>query len=467
MTLGERLSNGRYTVYHKLGHGGYSTVWLAYDEPEKRHVAIKVMAAVAEELQKHTRGEIEMLRCINNLPGNHPGKSLMLSLLDSFVHEGPLGNHDCYVSVPQGYSIEAAQHDSGRLDCYFSADVARAIAAQLIIAVSFLHENGIIHGDLTVGNFLLSPPDFDSLSPDQVCDKIGWPEECEISLENGKAPPPGYPRVLVIPARVGADCWDVELRDAKITAVDFGLSWKPEDQQRYSVFTPFLYRAPEAKFSEREQRPLDFHADVWALGMMIYRVYSRGSILDYCPGEAGVWKSTISMLGKPPQRWWDMWEDKSLYFHEDGEWISDGEKRTYPLEERVMDWLEKKREGGMPDEEKEDLLDLLRKVLRWEPEERASATELLKTDWMKKWGVPALEAMYLARGEDRDVRAEIALMTGTDKEGPARWPVILRNPFSTLTLGPGSWLKRFSGGFGVAIDVRWWMRLKDVLGKLF
>lgn len=146
MALRERLSNDRYTVYHKLGHGGYSTVWLAYDETEKRHVAIKVMAAVDERLEKHTRGEIETLRCIKSLPDNHPGKALMLPLFDSFVHEGPTGNHECYVTAPHQFSIEDTKEESGRLDAYFSLDVARAIVAQLIIAVSFLHENGIVHG---------------------------------------------------------------------------------------------------------------------------------------------------------------------------------------------------------------------------------------------------------------------------------------------------------------------------------
>lgn len=53
-------------------------------------------------------------------------------------------------------------------------------------------------------------------------------------------------------------CQEVRLCDAKITTADFGLSWKPEEETRYSVYTPPLYRAPEAMFSEREQRPLSF-----------------------------------------------------------------------------------------------------------------------------------------------------------------------------------------------------------------
>jgi serine/threonine-protein kinase SRPK3 len=31
VSLGDTFKNGRYKVYHKLGWGGYSTVWLAKD----------------------------------------------------------------------------------------------------------------------------------------------------------------------------------------------------------------------------------------------------------------------------------------------------------------------------------------------------------------------------------------------------------------------------------------------------
>lgn len=35
VTLGDKFRNGRYIIRHKLGFGGYSTVWLARDFQEK------------------------------------------------------------------------------------------------------------------------------------------------------------------------------------------------------------------------------------------------------------------------------------------------------------------------------------------------------------------------------------------------------------------------------------------------
>ena len=32
VTLGDTFKNGRYEIHHKLGFGGFSTVWLAKDK---------------------------------------------------------------------------------------------------------------------------------------------------------------------------------------------------------------------------------------------------------------------------------------------------------------------------------------------------------------------------------------------------------------------------------------------------
>lgn len=40
--LGDTFNNGRYKIYHKLGWGGFSTVWLARDQS---YVAITPVCA--------------------------------------------------------------------------------------------------------------------------------------------------------------------------------------------------------------------------------------------------------------------------------------------------------------------------------------------------------------------------------------------------------------------------------------
>ncbi|KAK2773822.1 protein kinase domain-containing protein [Colletotrichum kahawae] len=64
-----------------------------------------------------------------------------------------------------------------------------------------------------------------------------------------------------------------------------------------------------------------------------------------------------------------------------------------PLKERVLVWLKKSRRGDTSDEELQDIYELLKCMFCLEPEDRITALELLSSDWMKKWGGPALKAM--------------------------------------------------------------------------
>lgn len=44
ISIGDQL-HARYRVVYKLGHGGYSTIWLARDECSQKFVTVKVGAA--------------------------------------------------------------------------------------------------------------------------------------------------------------------------------------------------------------------------------------------------------------------------------------------------------------------------------------------------------------------------------------------------------------------------------------
>jgi hypothetical protein len=62
--LGEVL-NERYLVEHKIGSGGFSTVWMAHDLREKRDVALKVTAS-GDWGETKTRIQDEILRSVED-----------------------------------------------------------------------------------------------------------------------------------------------------------------------------------------------------------------------------------------------------------------------------------------------------------------------------------------------------------------------------------------------------------------
>ena len=143
--LGDQLNDGRYTIVHKLGHGGFSTTWLAWDKKEKRYGAIKVVMAAAPGFSR----EREIRLHLNHVVDSHLGGKYVQRLLDHFLENGPNGSHQCFVSVPGGCSVRESKDLCGGL-WMFPLEVTRAIAAQMILGTAFLHAQGIAHGGMEV-----------------------------------------------------------------------------------------------------------------------------------------------------------------------------------------------------------------------------------------------------------------------------------------------------------------------------
>jgi hypothetical protein len=57
--IGDVLAN-RYRIDYKLGHGGFSVVWMAYDMYSKRDIALKIMVlGDSGERECHMQDEIK------------------------------------------------------------------------------------------------------------------------------------------------------------------------------------------------------------------------------------------------------------------------------------------------------------------------------------------------------------------------------------------------------------------------
>ena len=142
--IGETFHNGRYEVVHKLGFGGYSTVWLARDKDLQRYVSLKIL--VAYESPKSN--EASILRLLSSRGDSiHQGQQFIPLLLDQFSFDGPNGHHTCLVQKPAGCSIAASKEDSTNF--LFPFETARSIAAQLIMGVAYLHSRGVCHGGMS------------------------------------------------------------------------------------------------------------------------------------------------------------------------------------------------------------------------------------------------------------------------------------------------------------------------------
>jgi hypothetical protein len=127
---------GRYRVIHKLGHGGFGTVWLCRDNQKASYVAVKV--AIAEV----SPDQLADLR-IAQLDRTASGAQFIAIPLDHFAIEGPNGTHQCIVLPVLGPCV------SPKLWLRIEGDAGpflRKLAHQSAQAMSFLHKNGICHG---------------------------------------------------------------------------------------------------------------------------------------------------------------------------------------------------------------------------------------------------------------------------------------------------------------------------------
>jgi serine/threonine protein kinase len=142
------LLHHRYRILDKLGYGGYSTIWLARDETAKRYVAVKIGISNPSP----PRREIQVLRALHSAKSDShaPAGSdvnactALPSILHAFDIHGPNGTHTCYTLAPAQGSLKEASFS--RL---FPIQVARALAAKLATAVSFVHSRGFVHGGLS------------------------------------------------------------------------------------------------------------------------------------------------------------------------------------------------------------------------------------------------------------------------------------------------------------------------------
>ncbi|KAE8420683.1 hypothetical protein BDV36DRAFT_249326 [Aspergillus pseudocaelatus] len=129
----------------------------------------------------------------------------------------------------------------------FQLEVARAIAAQLVIAVRYIHGQGFVHGDVHRGNLLFpSSREFTEMSTEQTYKEYGEPELESVSRLDGQKLPTGVPEYGVVPIWLGEASENVTLPESRIRPLDFGEAFSPAKEEKFESHTPLLIRPPEA-----------------------------------------------------------------------------------------------------------------------------------------------------------------------------------------------------------------------------
>ncbi|KAJ0344350.1 hypothetical protein COL26b_010886 [Colletotrichum chrysophilum] len=213
-------------------------------------------------------------------------------------------------------------------------------------------------------------------------------------------------------------------------------------------------------------------AYVWALGCIIVELYARYSVFQtYFPRFEEVWAEMVHVLGKPPQTWLEASKadidsgnndngsnlDNETPRHRDPTSLSDHIVQLVDKdrsEKLVGIWEDADEDENVPAGELRDLLSMLEQIFCWLPEDGIKADDLMNGDWMKNWGLPAIEAMEKAYEEKAQVTKQTSASSGsgsasntmhhgkTDSPVNETWLGVIRGLFKTARwgLGTGVWL---------------------------
>ncbi|KAM5456899.1 hypothetical protein MaudCBS49596_001141 [Microsporum audouinii] len=280
LRIGELL-NGRYRIEHKLGHGGFSTVWMAYDLKSKTDVALKVMAeGDSGEYEYRMQGEIK--RSVKDTSG-------LVLYQSNFFLRGRGVDRRVLVFPMRGPSLDSLVGREIPMASRMSA------ARQLLEALANLHESGIVHRDINNNNVMWGIAPLGHLDKAAKYKLLGRPLKVAVPDE------PWREGEVVKPIVVPDD-----LRTESFYLGDFGLAMRLGDPTIPPGRPPITYCSPDRLHGKDPS----YTCDIWSY-MCVFTELYVGFAPFHTWAKGGVISTMVRLMGPLPVEWKGQYCDPS------------------------------------------------------------------------------------------------------------------------------------------------------------
>lgn len=483
--LGE---DGRFEVWHKLGQGTYGLIWLCRDLMRGKFCAVKVLR---DELSEHSDKlpELRVQEMLGGISSEEAWQNHIAMPLETFVQNGPNGEHLCIVARLLGPSItESRKYD------WNNTPFLKDICFQLVAGMDFMHRHGLGHGDFRPSNILFKTT-LEDLTEEDMENYLPEPEAYEIFAVHEPMPGeppcgPHAPLYAMEPLRLHLDD---ECITKEIAIIDFGVAFETA-HPNIPTAIPDNYAAPECQRELGSQQP-SIGSDLWALGCTIVEVVCghtpfelfgafhfgqmelslgpmpepyRSRFIDHCKG--GSFYSPYSGADHDVHLLWDKEDlDKrredviEQYGIEDSLYKVIGYEACNPhpnimkeppktinasvaasadrCERPAIPVVEGTSEGSIKRRfEREAIpgaVDLLRQVLKWFPEDRVGADKLLDHEWFEGRRQETTFSMSQSGGPTfEDILMDDVDLAGKTSVRQEDFPPSLQPAGSTALVGP-------------------------------
>ncbi|KAF8874333.1 kinase-like protein [Infundibulicybe gibba] len=339
---------------------------LSLEIPRKNsHVAIKVLTGHYTDLAK--RGRVWELEALNRLssPISSPH---CLKLLSNFTipGKGSAGEHLCLVTQLLGGDVNSLHDKHGTV---FPLPLAKRILLHLLRGIAHAHSRGVVHTDLKHDNIF-----FDARMSTEALDEL-------LATDPSRRHPPEVSSDGMVQAAVSQPLPIPTLEAAmkrNYVLADFGSAQSTNDQTTDEITTPAL-RAPEIMIGG----PWNEKVDIWSFGCLVFELAIGRRLFKYEPYEKYKLDEGNYILYQMMCYTGDDFLAEQLsvsrlaakFFDSTCTLISNPPIYDYPLELSIRSY------NVLQEADVLSTAAFMRRCLRLDPSQRASAADLLSDPW--------------------------------------------------------------------------------------